>query len=192
MLTGVNTQTGVVQSTTVYAGGGITVNGQPASVGLPVNPTNGVTVEVPPMYPIHGPVGMAISYTSSPNPISGVTATPDPVIFTNGNPTSSLTVAATDFGVDHTVGVPALSGTDSASFSIGSPDCAGANLVQNSGGASPNQSCAIPLTWTPPAIPSKNTYQATLSVPVTNSAGQPAIVQAQLSACDSRIQGNSQ
>jgi large repetitive protein len=191
-LTGVNTQTGAVVTKTVYAGGEITVNGQAAAVGLPIDPTHGVTVQIPVLAPIHGPVGMAITYSSSPNPATGVTAAPDPLVLTNGTPTASVTVAATDFGVDHTVGTATLSGTDSGSFSIGKPDCAGANLVQNSGGTSPSQSCAIPVTWHAPTTPSKNTYSATISVPVTNSSGQTGVLQDPLFACDTRIQGNSQ
>ncbi len=192
VLTGLNTETLQPQSVTVYAGGETTVDGVNMAIGLPVDPTNGVAVSLPPVEPIHGPVTMAITYYSAPTPAMGVSAGPTPVIFSNGDPVQSAVVAASDYGVTHTIGSATVSGPDASTFKVGSSNCAGTAVAQNDAGTSPNQSCAVSVTWAPPATPSKKSYQALLTVPVTSSTGQTGSVSVGLYACDSRIPNNTQ
>ena len=155
VLTGLNTETLQPQSVTVYAGGETTVDGVNMAIGLPVDPTNGVAVSLPPVELIHGPVTMAITYYSAPTPATGVSAGPTPVIFSNGDPVQSAVVAASDYGVTHTIGSATVSGPDASTFKVGSSNCAGTAVAQNDAGTSPNQSCAVSVTWAPPATPSK-------------------------------------
>jgi len=194
VITGINTVTGQLSSVTIYAGGETTITsgpdaGQIAAIGLVVGPS-GVTLTVPPLSPIHGPVTLSLTSFSVPNPPSGVAlGGPNPVIFTNGAPTQGAPIVATDIGVDHTVGTPTISGADASRFSLAAPGCAPSAtiVVYSTSAPGTNTTCDISVKWTPPTIPGKAYYQATMNVPVTDSAGQPATLLVPLLGCDTRV-----
>ncbi len=194
VITGTNTSTGLVQSDTVYAGGETTTaSGQNAANGLVVG-ANGVDIPVPPLSPIHGPVSMVVNSFSVPIPPTGVAVGgADPVVFTQGAATQQPSVVATDYGVDHTVGTPTISGADASTFSLNAPTgCAPSSTIVQVSAADPgsDQACSFSVTWTPPAnvaSPPQPYYYATLNVPVTNSSGQAAQLLVPLLGCDERI-----
>jgi hypothetical protein len=197
VLSGINLNTGKAASVTVDAGGTTTVTsgpdaGQVVPIGLVVG-SNGVTLTVPPLAPIHGPVQMEITSFSVPEPPTGVAVGGTvPVNFTNGATVQQVPIVATDNGVDHTVGAPTLSGPDASTFGVSSPVCAPQSTIVrlSASNPSPAATCDLGVTWTPPATlasPPKGYYYATLNVPVTNSSGQPATLPVPLEACDERV-----
>jgi uncharacterized repeat protein (TIGR02543 family) len=190
VITGTNGFTGQPQSETVYAGGETTTaSGESAANGLVVG-TGGVDIAVPALSPIHGPVNMAVSsFSVSSSPTGVALAGSGPLKFTQGALSGQATIVATDFGVDHTVGTPTISGADASTFALSAPmTCAPQPTIVQASGADANQSCSLGVTWTPPAAATaEGTYQATMNVPVTNSAGQLATLQVQLLGCDDRV-----
>ena len=190
VITGTNGFTGQPQSETVYAGGETTTaSGESAANGLVVG-TGGVDIAVPALSPIHGPVSIAVnSFSVSSSPTGVALAGSGQLKFTQGALSGQATIVATDFGVDHTVGTPTISGADASTFALSAPmTCAPQPTIVQASGADADQSCSLGVTWTPPAVASaQGTYQATMNVPVTNSAGQPATLQVQLLGCDDRV-----
>jgi hypothetical protein len=189
VITGTNGFTGQPQSETVYAGGETTTaSGESAANGLVVG-TGGVDIAVPALSPIHGPVSIAVnSFSVSSSPTGVALAGSGQLKFTQGALSGQAMIVATDFGVDHTVGTPTISGADASTFALSAPmTCAPQPTIVQASGADADQSCSLGVTWTPPAAPAEGTYQATMNVPVTNSAGQPATLQVQLLGCDDRV-----
>lgn len=193
VVTGVDETTGRADSLTVYAGGETTIAsgpdaGQSAAIGLVVGPS-GIDLTVPPLAPIHGAVSFSLTSFSVPNPPTGVAlAGANPVLFTNGSADESATIVATDFGVAHTIGAPTISGPDASMFSVATSCQPSASIFQNASGTpGTGASCAIGVDWSPPATPGAALYQATMNVPVTDSAGRSAVLPVPLLACDTRL-----
>jgi hypothetical protein len=199
VIKGTNFFTGQPESETVYAGGKTTTaSGQSAANGLVVGPA-GVDIVVPALAPIHGPVSMAVRSFSVPvsaAPTGVGLAGTGPVKFSQAALSNQVTIIATDFDVDHTVGTPTITGADASTFALSAPQtCAPQPTIVQPSAANPDadQSCSLGVTWTPPAAAdqSKGTYDATMSVPVTNSSGEPATLRLDLLACDDRVSTGS-
>ncbi|MDH2903415.1 MAG: hypothetical protein PXZ08_05630, partial [Actinomycetota bacterium] len=125
-VTGVNTQTGLVDTLYVDLGGQATIasgaaQGLTGASGLIVGPS-GIDITVPPVAPIHGPVTLSLgTYTvgAGLNVPTGVAlAGSKAVVFTNGALNQPTPLVVTDFQVDHSIGMPTIVGPDRASFSV--------------------------------------------------------------------------
>ena len=208
VLTGTNVVTGATASRTINVGGTV--------AGLAVGQTVGATpvsVTIPPLDPIHGPVSTRIYYQYSPDGSvapAGLSATqilsevyPQPTGSVAVQPTDPLPAYFVNVGIPGQVpvGGATISGQDADAFKVvpltsygvpaGTRDCASTPALlsqfdQTVSTPPPSTACGIAVAFTPSATPPKIYYSARLDVAVKLN-GSLTSIHVTLLGCDETV-----
>jgi len=209
VIQGTDSTTGLIATKVVPIGGSVGGIATGAVVG-----SQPITVNVPALYPLHGPITTSVRYSVAAGPFPGVSPQPfglnntqildftypppaPPAVPSDPLPAYFLNVGDIN-GAN--VGGGSITGTDAAAFSIvplssfgvppGSQDCGSAAtaLQQFNGvGSNPPSSteCGIAVQFTPTGH-TQLYYRATLNVPVQSGANHGTAT-VSLLGCDARV-----